>query len=313
MLKENQNINRKLAGVFAPIITPFKDEEIIFEELRDNISKYNLTDLKGYMPLGSNGEYQGLTEEESLKILDIVQKYKSAGKIIVAGCGRESAKATVEFIKKAVSVGLDFAFVLTPHYFVKEMTDDALFKYFIYIADKSPIPIIIYNAPKFAFDLLISPDLVGRLSVHPNIIAMKNSSLFPISEYKKYISKNTDFHLLAGNVKTFYPGLINGAIGAVLSTASYLPEYCCKLYQLYADKNYNEAEKLHNFLNDLSDNTVGKFGVPGVKFGMDLRGFFGGNPRLPLLPLKLSDKEHIIEYFKSHGITKFNQINIKWV
>ncbi len=233
MLLKDQNIKEKLSGVFAPIITPFKHEEILYDELRNNIAKYNLTDLKGYMPLGSNGEYQGLVEEESLKILSSVQKCKTEGKVIVAGCGRESAKATVEFIKKAASIGLDFAFILTPHYFVKEMTNDALLKYYNYIADRSAIPIIIYNAPKFASELLISPELVDMLSGHPNIAGMKNSSLFPISKYLEAIPQKTDFYLLAGNVKTFYPGLKDGAIGAVLSTASYLPEYCCKLYQLY--------------------------------------------------------------------------------
>ncbi len=308
MQSKNQNTLNKLAGVFAPIVTPFENEEILYDKLKNNIVKYNLTDLRGYMPLGSNGEYQGLTEEESLKILDIVQKYRANGKIIVAGCGRESAKATVEFIKKAASIGLDFAFILTPHYFVNAMTDDALFKYFTFVADKSPVPIVIYNAPKFAFNLLISPELVKRLSIHPNIIAMKNSSLFPNSEYKKHIAPNSNFYLIAGNIKTFYSGLMSGAIGAVLSTASYLPEYCCKLYQLYVEKNYSEAENLSCFLNELSDNTIGKFGVPGVKFGMELRGFYGGEPRLPLLPLNPKDKEDIIRYFKSHGIKKINLV-----
>jgi len=302
---KNKNIKEKLSGVFAPIITPFKHEEILYEELRNNIAKYNLTDLKGYMPLGSNGEYQGLIEEESLKILSIVQGCKARGKITVAGCGRESAKATVEFIKKAASAGVDFAFILTPHYFVKEMTNEALLKYFFYIADRSVIPNIVYNAPKFTSELLISPELLNMLAEHPNIVAMKNSSSFPIAEYRKVIAEKSNFYLLAGNVKTFYPGLKDGAIGAVLSTASYLPEYCCKLHQLYLCKKNDEAIKLHNFLNNLSDSTVGRFGVAGVKAGMDLRGFFGGKPRLPLLPLKPSDKKHIKEYFDNNGITKF--------
>ncbi len=312
MKNEILKSKEKLSGVFAPIITPFINEEIIYSELENNILKYNLTDLKGYMPLGSNGEYQGLTEEESLKILDIVQKRRAEDKIIVAGCGRESAKATVDFIKKAATVGLDFAFILTPHYFVKDMSDEALFKYFSFIAEASPVPIVIYNAPKFAFNLLISVELMGRLAMHPNIIAMKNSSLFPTSDYKKFIPEEADFYLLAGNVKTFYSGLQAGAIGAVLSTASYLPEYCCRLYQLFIDEKYDEAENLSNFLIVLSGNTVGRFAVPGVKFGMEYRGFFAGQPRLPLQELKSEDKKQIIEYFESHGITKFNSSKIKY-
>jgi len=302
----NIDIKEKLSGVFAPIITPFKNEEISFEELERNIFKYNQTDLKGYMPLGSNGEYQGLTEEESLKILDVVQKCKAPGKVIVAGCGRESAKATVEFIRKAAYYGLDMAFILTPHYFVDKMTDEALIKYFTYIADKSLLPVVIYNAPKFASDLLISPKLLAVLSEHTNIIAMKNSSIVNISKYKEVLREDADFCLIAGNIKTFYPGLVEGAIGGVLSTASYLPEYCCRLYQLYLSQKYEEAVQLHNFLNNLSDNTISRFGVAGVKFALDLRGFFGGIPRIPLLPIRSEDQEQIIEYFQKAGISKFN-------
>ncbi|MCE5330045.1 dihydrodipicolinate synthase family protein [bacterium] len=305
MCAAKKNIKEKLSGVFAPIITPFKNEEIILEKLKENIAKYNLTDLKGYMPLGSNGEYQGLTEEESLKVLDTVQKCKTNEKIIVAGCGRESAKATVEFIKKAAYYGLDMAFILTPHYFVKEMTNEALIGYFTYVANKSPIPIVIYNAPKFASEILITQELMAALAEHPNIIGMKNSSFFPISKYKEFIPENAEFYLLAGNIKTFYPGLVEGASGAVLSTASYLPEYCCELYQLHLTQKTKEAVKLHNFLNNLSSNTIGRFGVAGVKFALDIRGFFGGNPRIPLLPVKPEDKKQIIEYFQKEGIANF--------
>lgn len=305
MKSKSKTSKDKLSGVFAPVITPFAAEEIIYTELENNILKYNSTALKGYMPLGSNGEYQGLTDEESLKVLDVVQKRRAEDKIIIAGCGRESAKATVDFIKKAATLGLDFAFILTPHYFVKNMSDEALFKYFSFVAEASPIPIVIYNAPKFAFNLLISAELMGRLAIHPNIIAMKNSSFCPTADYKKLIPEGTDFYLLAGNVKTFYCGLQSGAIGAVLSTASYLPEYCCRLYQLFIEKKYDEAEDLSNFLIDLSENTVGRLAVPGVKFGMDYRGFFGGSPRLPLLPISSEDRKQITDYFKSHGITKF--------
>lgn len=71
-------------------------------------------------------------------------------------------------------------------------------------------------------------------------------------------------------------------------------------------KKDKEAAELHDFLKTLSENTIGKFGVAGVKFGMELRGFFGGKLRLPLLPLKYSDKKQIVEYFQKSGINRFN-------
>jgi 4-hydroxy-2-oxoglutarate aldolase len=306
MAADREVLREKLRGVFAPIVTPFKDEEISYPDLRENILKYNATDLKGYMPLGSNGEYQGLTEAESLKVLDIVERSKAPGKTIVAGCGRESAKASVEFVKKAADSGLDMAFILTPHYFASRMSDEALLRYFFAIADESPIPVVVYNAPKFAFNIVVSPELTARLSEHPNIAALKNSSLVPNIQYLEALPKGSDFHLIAGNIKTFYPGLLDGAIGGVLSTASYLPEYCSRLHRCFESGSLEEAQKLHEFLNELSNSTVGKYGVAGVKFALDRRGFYGGIPRLPLLPLTESEGKSVIDYFVTAGVGDFS-------
>ncbi|HHU90461.1 MAG TPA: dihydrodipicolinate synthase family protein [Clostridiaceae bacterium] len=291
-----------LQGVFAPIVTPFnEDEEILFDDIAYNIDVYNNTKLRGYMPLGSNGEFQGLTDEESIKVLKIVCKHKKKDKIIVGGCGRESMYKTVEFIKMVADYGLDLAFILPPHYFLSKMTEDVLSEYYIKVADKSPIPIVIYNAPKFSAGLNLSPKLISELAKHPNIIAIKNSSDTPNLEYTKKIS-GLEFSVIAGNIKTFYQGLCDGAIGGVLSTASVFPEYCCSLYEYFRAGDLDEAKKLHSFLHNLSMNTVGPLGVSGVKAGMTLRGLKGGNVRLPLMNATADEFNNIKDWFEKEGI-----------
>lgn len=94
-MKDNK---RKLSGIFVPLTTPFRNESVMYTVLAENVQKFNETKLGGYMILGGNGEYLGLTEEESLKVLKTVIKHKAVDKTAVAGCGRESAYATVEFI-----------------------------------------------------------------------------------------------------------------------------------------------------------------------------------------------------------------------
>ena len=295
-----------LRGVFAPIITPFDDDEnVLMGHLKENIEKYNETDLKGFMPLGSNGEFQGLTEKESLEILETVCRTKARGRTIVAGCGRESAYRTVEFIKQAADCGMDMAFVLPPHYFKDKMTDEALRAYFTAVADRSPVPVVVYNAPKFASGILISVELIESLAPHPNIIAMKNSSMHPNADYMQAIGRVPGFFLIAGNIKTFFPGLCDGAVGGVLSTASYLPEYCCRLYDLFVGGEADRAAELHAFLNALSSATIGPYGVAGVKLGMDIRGFYGGRTRLPLLPVPPDEQKRIEAHLKEAGIPAF--------
>ncbi len=142
-----KSVKEKLSGIYPPITTPFIDQEVAYEKLAENIQKYNDTELIGYMPLGSNGEFRSLTEEESLKVLDVVYKNKSKDKVLMAGTQRESAKATIEFTKKAADRGAELASILCPHYFPKKMNDEALKKFFIEVADHSPVPILLYNSP----------------------------------------------------------------------------------------------------------------------------------------------------------------------
>lgn len=294
----------KLQGVFAPIVTPFNEkEEILYDDIAYNIDIYNNTKLRGYMPLGSNGEFQGLTDEESVKVLKTVYKHKQKDRIIVGGCGRESAYKTIEFIKRVAEYGLDLAFILPPHYFLSKMTEEVLLEYYIKVADESPIPIVVYNAPKFSAGLNLSPDLISKLAKHSNIIAIKNSSDTPNSEYIKATS-GLDFYIIAGNIKTFYQGLCDGAVGGVLSTASIFPEYCCTLYEFFRAGDLESAKNLHSFLYNTSINTVGSLGVSGVKACMTIRGLRGGHVRLPLKDVTDQEFDNIKSWFVKEGIEK---------
>ena len=284
---------KKLSGVFTPNVTPFLNEEVSYDKIAENIERYNQTKLKGYMPLGSNGEFRSLTDEESIKIIDVYQKYISPEKTLITGVMRESAKATIEFIKKIADKRVDFATILPPHYFIKYMTDEALIKYYTTIADQSPVPIMIYNAPKFAANLVFSTNLVSVLAEHPNIVGMKDTSKEDISIYVNAVPKGANFYVLAGTINKLYAGLKVGAIGGVVSMSDYLPDMCCKLQELFELGKIKGAEKLDVYARELSSKAAGKYGVAGVKAAMDLLGYFGGDPRIPLLPLNVQQKEEL--------------------
>lgn len=290
-----------LAGVFAPIVTVFDGaERLCHEAIARNVRLYNQTALTGYMPLGSNGEFQGLRDREAISILRTVCRERTPGKVVVGGCGRESVMKTAAFIKCVASEGLDYAFILPPHYF-PNITEDGLQKFYFSMADKSPIPIVVYNAPKFTGGLGISPELCARLAAHPNIAALKNSSPLPNSSYIEAI-RGTDLQVLAGNIGNFYTGILEGAVGGVLSTASYLPEYCTALYELAVLQKYGDAERLNEFLQDVSKRTAGPLGVPGVKCAMEARGMNGGHVRLPLLDLPKEYRARFADVFAACGI-----------
>lgn len=298
-----RNYKEKLSGIFPPCMTIFdENEEAAYNKIAKNIERYNQTKLKGYMPLGSNGEFRSLTDEESVKIIAVYQKYKTKDKVLIAGVMRESAKITTEFIKKIADKGVDFATILAPHYFVKFMTDEALIKYYTKIADESPIPVMMYNAPKFSAGLTFSTNLVTTLAQHPNIAGMKDTSSEDISLYVNAVPEGANFYVMAGTINKFYAGLKAGAIGGVISMANFVPEMCCKLQELYEAGNIKEAEKMDVYMRELSKNAAGDFGVAGVKAAMDLLGYYGGNPRLPLLPLDDEKKAALKAVLEKEGV-----------
>lgn len=293
----------KLSGVFPPCMTIFDgNEEVAYDGIARNIERYNGTKVKGYMPLGSNGEFRSLSDEESVRIIDVYQRAMDKGKTLIAGVARESAKITIEFIKRIADKGVDFATILPPHYFVGFMTDDALLRYYTCVADASPVPIMMYNAPKFAAGLTFSPSLVSVLAGHPNIAGLKDTSKEEISLYLDAVPKGADFCVMSGSIEKFYSGLTRGAVGGVLSIANYLPDLCCRLQELWEEGNQEEAGKLDLFARSLSKNAAGNYGVAGVKAAMDLLGYQGGSPRNPLLPLSREAREDLKAALQKEGL-----------
>lgn len=297
-----QTIKEKLSGVYPPIMTPFEDQKVAYDKLADNIQKYNETDLRGYMPIGSNGEFRSLTDEESLKVVETVCKNKAGDKMLMACTQRESAYATIEFTKKAADKGIEFASVLTPHYYAKKMCDEALIKYFVQIADNSPVPVLLYNSPGYAGGVAVSVEAVGVLSAHPNIVGMKDGTKERMSAYIDAVPKGAEFYILAGSITKFYTGLLDGGVGGVLSMANYLPNLCNELYQLYLDGKPEQGMRMHDRLCALNKKLGGKYGVAGVKGAMDILGYYGGDPRLPLLPLTDAQRDELTTNMKQEGM-----------
>ncbi|HIJ55918.1 MAG TPA: dihydrodipicolinate synthase family protein [Deltaproteobacteria bacterium] len=284
-------MTKALSGIFAPVTTPFVDEEVSFDRLKENMKKYASSSLSGIFALGSNGESKSLTEEEKIKILRVILEEKGENQLVMAGTGYESTRETIRFSKKVAEAGADFVSVVTPSYFKKCLTDDAMVRYYTDIADAVPIPVLVYNAPGFT-GMTLTPKVVGKLAGHPNIAGMKDSSTGNMNNYI-IAAGGAPFCVLAGTISTLFSALPIGATGGVVSLADAFPEPPCALYQKYVSGDMDGARELHFKLYALNSAVSGNFGVAGVKYAMELGGFHGGAPRLPLLPLQEEDKQSI--------------------
>ncbi len=289
----------KIKGIYAPITTPFDNQDVSLARLKENMEKYSRSPLTGYFALGSNGESKSLTEKEKLAVLETVLAGRAGHQKVMAGAGYESTRQTIDFCRQVAELGADFVSIVTPSYLKKGLTDEALAGYYTAVADAISIPVLIYNAPGFT-GMTVSPGLVQKVCGHPNIIGMKDSSKGNMAGY--LAAAGDSFNVLAGTVSTLFQSLAIGATGGVVSLANAFPEPCCRLYEKYMSGDIEGALELHWMLYNLNRNVSGSFGVAGVKYAMDLGGFHGGDPRLPLLPITDAGKESIRAAVKAAGL-----------
>src|SRR5579872_228885 len=165
-----------LHGIFPPITTPFyPDGNLYLKKLEANVERYSKTPVAGIVALGSTGEAILLSDEERRDVLKTTREAAAANKVLIAGTGSESAAETLRLTEYAAGLGYDVAMVRTPHYYKKQMQPANILAFYRTVADRSPLPVIIYNFPQ-ATGYDIAPEIVIELAEHSNLIGIKESS-----------------------------------------------------------------------------------------------------------------------------------------
>lgn len=289
----------KLEGIYPPITTPFDAEgELYRAKLKHNIERWNQTGLAGYVVCGSTGESVMLTAEEKLRLWEWAAEYAAPDKLLIAGTGMESVRETVELTNRAAALGYRAAMVRTPHYY-KNLINNAAAQalYFRAVADQSRIPIMIYNWPQ-ATGVDIPAEAVAALSEHPNIVAIKESSGSLEKVMRMIREVRPGFQVLIGSAPTLYPSLMVGAVGAVLAFANAAPLATLAVWEAVRTREYEAARDWQNRIADAAVLVTTRYGVPGLKYAMDLKGYYGGPPRLPLTPPDAEARRRIEEAFR---------------
>lgn len=278
-------MSKKFTGVFAPIATPFdENEEIAYEHLKENLAKWARTKLAGVVVLGSNGEFVLLDSYEKERLIAFVRENFPREKQVIAGTGCESTRETIRLTKRAAELGADAALVLNPAYYKGSMTDAALRKFFFDVADASPIPVLIYNMPRNT-GVNLSAELVISLSAHPNIVGIKDSggNIVQISEIIAGV--RGDFAVFAGSGSFLLVTVLMGGVGGTLAVANVLPDHCADIVSLVLAGRIQEARELQVKILPVNAAVTTRWGVAGLKAALDMVGYYGGPPRRPILPL----------------------------
>ncbi|MCL5962721.1 MAG: dihydrodipicolinate synthase family protein [Chloroflexi bacterium] len=281
-----------LRGVYPPIPTPFDDDgEVAYDRLKENLQKWSETPLAGFVVLGSNGEFVYLTESEKLNVVSAALEVVPQGKKVIAGTGAESTRETVAMTRKVADLGCHAAIVVTPHYYKPRMDSAALINHYLTVAESSPIPIVLYSMPTFTG---VDPDAstIIKLAEHPNIIGVKESgNVVKLAEVIRSVSPS--FNVLAGSGSFFYPSLALGAAGGVLAMANVAPREAVGIYEAFLRGDHQKARELQLRMLPVNAAVTSRLGIPALKAALDMLGYYGGEPRSPLLPLQDEQKENL--------------------
>jgi dihydrodipicolinate synthase/N-acetylneuraminate lyase len=339
-----------LHGIFPPITTPlYPGGNVYFKKLESNVERYSRTPCAGIVVLGSTGEAILLSDQERRDVLRLALEASAPKKVLIAGTGSESAHETLKLTEYAAELGYDVAMVRTPHYYKKQMQPANILAFYRMVADRSPLPVIVYNFPQ-ATGYDVPAELVIELAEHPNLIGIKESSgdiekVRRMVEGTRHIQRKTTvteafeavtprmlaaattasngeggelvqvagltgsssskpsssavtvvgkmktrqkevgFQVLVGAAQKLHPSLDAGAVGAILAFACVAPTSCYEIYAAWKEGDAELARLKQERIAAAAQRVVGELGIPGVKYGMDFNGYFGGTVRLPLLPL----------------------------
>lgn len=295
-----------ISGLYPPIPTPFTcNEEVDYDTLMHNLTEvWEKYPLRGYVVQGSNGEVVYLSQEERVDVVKFVRATISSDKLIIAGAGCESTKQTVNLCEKMAEAGANAVLVINPSYYSKAMTSiKVIINHFIQVANKSPVPVIVYNMPANT-GIDIPDSAIIQLSKHPNIIGMKDSG-GKIAKLAYIIQECPKFQVLAGSASFLAPALMCGAVGGVCALANIAPGLILEMMSKIRKKDYTMAFSIQKRLVESNTAVTSKWGVPGLKAAMELLPFLkGAYLRSPLLPLTNEEKQNLIIVLQKAEISK---------
>jgi len=293
-----------LRGTFLPVTTPFDpvsgDVDVV--SLRANLRYWMGHPIAGVLIAGSTGESVLLDDAELLSMLEAARDVVPEGRVLIAGTGAESTRATIRRTEAAAAAGADAALVKPPAYYRGAMTPEALARHYRAVADASPIPVIVYQVPLRLSTLDLPTGLVAELSHHGNIVGIKDSrgKLDLVGDLVAQCDHG--FQVLVGAGSVLYGALELGAVGGIVGVGLMAPAEAAEVSVAFYEGRKPEAGRVQERIAPVHTKIVGEMGVPGIKAALDLLGLHGGAPRPPLVPAPAARVEEIRGILEAAGL-----------
>lgn len=297
--------NKALTGVIGPVVTTFDPEsgDIAPVAFRANLRAHIETGLTGVALAGSTGEAALLEEGERRQLIELARSVIPDDRWLLVGVGGESTRQVVRRASEAAERGADGVLVVAPHYYTSAMTSEALRAHYLRVADESPIPVLLYNIPKYTH-FSLDAGLVHELAKHERIVGIKDST-GDLKLLAQYLGAQSDaFTVLTGHGGSLYAALEMGARGGILAVALFAGALAVEVYAAFRRGDLPRAGRAQEKLMPVAKGIVAELGVPGVKAAMELVGLSGGPVRMPLQPLRAAERERVAALLRASDVAR---------
>lgn len=286
----------------APVATPFDVEsgEVAPVVLRQVSRALLGFGLDGIVVAGSTGEGELLDEGERIRLVEWLRDVVPDDKWLIAGTGAESTRAAIRAAAAAGAAGADAVLVRPPSYFGGLLSPAGFAYHYAAIADASPVPVIVYNIPKFAHIALQDASL-RAIADHENVIGFKDSS-GDLKTFSAFRAAAPRLGALMGAGHLFYPALEMGASGGILAMACFAPEQCVRLFRAMRENDAQTAGAMQERLNPLAREIVGALGPAGIKCAMEVMGLGCGPVRPPLTDVDARQRARVVDTLAAAGL-----------
>lgn len=286
-------------GSGVAIVTPFKEDGIDFEKLRELLEWHISENTDAIVICGTTGESATMSDDEKKEAIKFTIDVINKRIPVIAGTGSNNTKHSIELSKYAESVGADGLLVVTPYY--NKTTQKGLIEHYTAIANNVNIPIVIYNVPGRT-GLNILPKTIAALAKHPNICAVKEASgnIAQVAEIARLC--DDDFYIYSGNDDMVVPLLSLGGVGVISVVANILPKDTHNMVMSYLNGELASSRKLQLDMKPLIDALFIETNPIPIKEAMNLLGMEVGLPRLPLTTMEPTNLQVLIDELKAYGL-----------
>jgi 4-hydroxy-tetrahydrodipicolinate synthase len=267
------------SGSFVAVVTPFRNNKVDVEKLKELVEFHIKKGTSGIVPCGTTGESPTLSHEEHRIVIETVIKAVNGRIKVIAGTGSNNTNEAIELTRFAKKVGADGCLVITPYY--NKPTQNGLYLHFKQIAETVDIPVVMYNVPgRTGVNML--PSTAAKLSKIKNIIGLKEASgnITQISQIVRECGE--EFDVLSGDDAMTFPILAVGGKGVISVAANIAPAEVAGLVEAFNGGDINKSRKMHLKMLPLFGAMFYETNPIPVKTSMNLMGMISDEIRLPL-------------------------------